>query len=163
MQALGEGLDVGGEAGFVARVAVQVVQGDAERMIAGGAEQRFQRLGADLHAQEFRLGGGVAAVRGVPVAVVVQAPAARAGHAPVRHFVERTAEIIAGVADAGGFTRHRCAGHRCACQIHRLFEAAFQHGVVALEKSIPKQRFQVGGAVHHATGLRYGSRPVIRL
>ena len=42
-------------------------------------------------------------------------------------------------------------------------EAAFQHGVVALEKSVPKQRYQVGGAVHHATGLRYGSRPVIRL
>ena len=59
MQALGEGLDVGGEAGFVAGVAVQVVQGDAERMIAGGAEQRFQRLGPHFHAQEFRLGGGV--------------------------------------------------------------------------------------------------------
>ena len=127
-------------------------------MIAGGAEQRFQRLGPHFHAQEFRLGGGVAAVRRVPVAVVVQAPAAGAGHAPVRHFMEGAAEIIAGVADTGGLTRHRCA-----CQIHRLFEAAFQHGVVALEKSVPKQRFQVGGAVHHATGLRYGSRPVIRL
>ena len=102
-------------------------------MPTSGTEKRLQSLRIDFHPGKLRLLIRTAAIRRIPVTVVFLLPPRCAGHAPVGDFVQGTAKIIMAIANLVGV----------AWQVNRFTGTAYQHGVVGIEKSRPKQALQL--------------------
>jgi len=90
------------EPGLSAHFAAEIVQADAEARAYGQSEGPFQCLGRGLGPEEFALPGSVAAVRLVPITIVVEQAPFPARYAPMGGLVQATVQVIPREADFGG-------------------------------------------------------------
>src|SRR5690606_16607230 len=131
--------------GDVRRHVIQVVHGYPEHVTTGGAEQQLPGLRQHFHLFERRLLLGIAAIRRIPVTVIILLAPRLPGHAPVRHFMQRRTEIVMAIMDFGGVS---AAGGT----VERLVLAAHQYRVELLAKTAAEQCVQQASLIRLLTG-----------